>query len=301
MRDGYRHEALAYAGPDGFIASCTALAREGLDRDERLIVLAEAGKVEAVRDELGTAADDVSFVAMDEHGRNPNRVTAMLDAFHSAADGRYCLGINESVFARRPLAALREAQLAEAVLNATALQDWRMALVCLYDTAELDATSLTEMRRTHPVITGEPDNPHFEPELAESLFAHPLDPPPPGAAALVVGPGGLAALRGYVRAEATGLPADRIDDLVLAANEIATNSLQHGGGHCRVTMWRADDAVVCEVRDRGRIHDPLLGRLAPPPTASSGRGLWLANHLCDLVQIRSSEAGTVVRLSIDAS
>ena len=27
-----------------------------------------------------------------------------------------------------------------------------------------------------------------------------------------------------------------------------------------------------------------------------GRGVWLANQLCDLVQIRSGAAGTVVRL-----
>ena len=34
-----------------------------------------------------------------------------------------------------------------------------------------------------------------------------------------------------------------------------------------------------------------------------GRGLWLVNHLCDLVQVRSSQAGNVIRLhmSLDAA
>lgn len=36
------------------------------------------------------------------------------------------------------------------------------------------------------------------------------------------------------------------------------------------------------------------------PTAEEigGRGLWLVNHLCGLVQIRSSAGGTVVRLHL---
>jgi anti-sigma regulatory factor (Ser/Thr protein kinase) len=34
----------------------------------------------------------------------------------------------------------------------------------------------------------------------------------------------------------------------------------------------------------------------PPLSDEGGRGLWLANQLCDLVQIRSGENGTVVRL-----
>jgi hypothetical protein len=39
-----------------------------------------------------------------------------------------------------------------------------------------------------------------------------------------------------------------------------------------------------------------VGRTPPSPDQRAGRGLWLANQLCDLVQIRSTEAGTVVRL-----
>jgi len=34
----------------------------------------------------------------------------------------------------------------------------------------------------------------------------------------------------------------------------------------------------------------------PPLSTEGGRGLWLANQLCDLVQIRSAASGTAVRL-----
>jgi hypothetical protein len=36
----------------------------------------------------------------------------------------------------------------------------------------------------------------------------------------------------------------------------------------------------------------------PEPGELDGRGLWLANQLCDLVQIRSGAGGTRVRLQM---
>jgi anti-sigma regulatory factor (Ser/Thr protein kinase) len=53
---------------------------------------------------------------------------------------------------------------------------------------------------------------------------------------------------------------------------------------------------MCEVRDQGRITHAFAGRERPPDDHPGGRGLWLVNHLCDLVQIRSRPDGNVVRL-----
>ena len=50
------------------------------------------------------------------------------------------------------------------------------------------------------------------------------------------------------------------------------------------------------MRDDGRIEDPLVGRERPRPDQANGRGLWIANQLCDLVQVRSGHDGTEVRL-----
>jgi len=46
----------------------------------------------------------------------------------------------------------------------------------------------------------------------------------------------------------------------------------------------------------GKIADPLADRRKPDPNEPGRRGLWMANQLCDLVQIRVRAAGTVVRL-----
>jgi anti-sigma regulatory factor (Ser/Thr protein kinase) len=61
-------------------------------------------------------------------------------------------------------------------------------------------------------------------------------------------------------------------------------------------VWRDGDRLLVEVEDRGSIAEPLIGRLRPVPAQVGGRGLWLANQFCDLVQIRSGSTGTAVRL-----
>jgi anti-sigma regulatory factor (Ser/Thr protein kinase) len=301
MPDPLRHEALPYAGHDAFVSSCVSLAQEALTRDQRMILLAEEAKVADVRDALGPDAEDITFVPTDQHGRNPNRVMTMLDSFQATSNGRRSLGINESISATRSPLALAEAQFADSVLNAAAVQAWSLDVLCMFDTTVLDAPSLTEMRRSHPFVRGQDSNPDYVPDLATSLFAAALDGGPDEVVILEIDRPELAEMRRLVRGYATGqgIDHDRVEDLALAANEVVTNSLRHGGGSCRLTVWSANSSVVCEVSDSGHITDPLAGRLAPPPSATSGRGLWLANHLCDLVQIRSSEAGTVVRLFMD--
>jgi anti-sigma regulatory factor (Ser/Thr protein kinase) len=110
----------------------------------------------------------------------------------------------------------------------------------------------------------------------------------------------LRAVRRFVDEHAASMgldPASRAD-LVLAASEIATNGVRHGGGWGVVRMWRDADSVVCDFRDSGRIEEPLAGRQRPSSAQTSGYGLWLANQLCDLVQIRTGPSDSNVRLTL---
>jgi anti-sigma regulatory factor (Ser/Thr protein kinase) len=129
-------------------------------------------------------------------------------------------------------------------------------------------------------------------------FAGRFDPSPSGAREFSFGCDGLHELRGLVAGEsaAAGLSPARATDLVLAASELAANSVRHGGGAGTSRCWREPGTLVVEVSDAGRIEEPLVGRLRPAPTQEGGRGLWMANQVCDLVRIRSGETGTAVRL-----
>jgi anti-sigma regulatory factor (Ser/Thr protein kinase) len=75
----------------------------------------------------------------------------------------------------------------------------------------------------------------------------------------------------------------------------------HADGRGTLRVWRDEHALVCEVRDGGTLEDPLLGRERPRLDQASGRGLWLVNQLCDLVQMRSYPHGNVVRLHMRVS
>jgi anti-sigma regulatory factor (Ser/Thr protein kinase) len=113
----------------------------------------------------------------------------------------------------------------------------------------------------------------------------------------------LGALRRLVSeaTERTSLGAERASDLVMAVNELAINSICHGGGHGTLRLWRDRGALMCEVRDDGHIRDVdvRLGAGAPSPDALSGRGLWLVDQLCDDVQISSSpHTGSAVRVQM---
>src|SRR5262249_1092730 len=127
-----------------------------------------------------------------------------------------------------------------------------------------------------------------------------LPNPPGGFEQFAFAMGQLHDLRAFVtrHAAAIGFRAERIADVVLAVNEVATNSLRYGGQRGTLTIWHEGPTLICEVHDTGQIADPLAGRRVPNPTAVGGYALWPVNHLGDLVQVRTGPGGSVVRLHV---
>jgi anti-sigma regulatory factor (Ser/Thr protein kinase) len=108
----------------------------------------------------------------------------------------------------------------------------------------------------------------------------------------------LAALRQIVAEYAVrvGLTEDRVCDLQLAVNELATNTVTHADGPGVLRLWAQSDRLICEISDAGRLTDPLAGRIPPPDDSEHGRGLILINHVCDLVQTYVGSHGTTIRV-----
>ncbi|MFG3707348.1 ATP-binding protein [Micromonospora sp. NPDC047670] len=100
-------------------------------------------------------------------------------------------------------------------------------------------------------------------------------------------------------AHASGLTGQRLDDFVLAVNELITNAVRHGGGRGWLRLWRQSGQLVCEVSDHGGgISAQRLGdRSRPAPDTAGGWGLWLARELSDTMQVDTGAAGTTVRIS----
>jgi serine/threonine-protein kinase RsbW len=115
-----------------------------------------------------------------------------------------------------------------------------------------------------------------------------------------IGPAGLPAIRLQVEtiARDCGLSEERASDWVTAVNELIANAVRHGGGTGDLRIWVEGD-LFCEVRDHGPgfAAEPYLRRAdRPVPSGEGGMGLWIAQQMCDGMEIESGPSGTVVRL-----
>ena len=303
--DTFRHEVAFYDDLDTYLETVIPFLREGLAAGDATMVALGPEKTALVRDALGSAATEIRFENIEELGRNPAR---LLPAWRELAaeqpQGTALRGLGEPVWPGRDAAEIDECHRHESLLNHVFGESGGISLLCPYDSRALPDQVLQEALRTHPQVAGRAGagipSPSWEDDavgpdpLAGELGA-PADAPE-----LRFELQALHELRGFVaRAAATaGLSDERAEDLILAASEIAANSIVHGGGSGRARAWSERGALHFESRDEGRITDPLVGRTRPSAVQADGRGLWMANQLCDLVQIRSSETGTVVRLRV---
>jgi anti-sigma regulatory factor (Ser/Thr protein kinase) len=302
--DTFCHEALFHDGDGEFVDGAMAFVEDGLGRDEAVIVVVTTPKLELLRSALGATAERVQLVDMTQVGRNPTRIISAWSGLlaEHAAGGRRARGIGEPVWPGRSEAELVECGHHESLLN-LAFAGWpAFWLLCPYDTGALDRAVMDEARRNHPTLVQDStrSRSHVYRGLhdAGDVLDGPLTEPAEAPVEIAVSPERLAEVRRLAaeRAEAAGFDRHRVQDVVLAVSELATNTVTHGGGHGVLRTWRDGDALVHEVRDPGVIREPLVGRQRPAPGQLGGRGLWLVNEVCDLVQLRSSPAGTVVRV-----
>ena len=300
----FRHEALLYSGETQFLAATLAFIRHGLADRETVLVAVGAEKIELLQRHLGDDAADVSFVDMAEAGRNPATIIPLWSEFveHNRATGRRFRGIGEPTWPGRSPAALVECKNHEALVNLAFAEGPSWSLLCPYDEAGLESDVIADARATHPYLLdhgGRNPGSDFDPQLTGRPGRDDALPPAPTATEQIrFGPGSLGEIRATVSAYASnvGLARGRVADFVLAINELVGNSLCHGGGAGVLRLWVEPDTLLGEVGDRGTITDPLAGRRRPGPDQSGGRGLWITNHVCDLVQIRSGPGSTVVRV-----
>jgi len=298
---GYRHEALIYAGASDFLDATLDFIGAGLTNREPMLVVLDEDKIDALRRELGRDADAVTFADMTDVGANPGRIIGLWHAFLADnARAGAVRGIGEPVYAERSPAELIECQLHEALLNVAFPDVDEFWLLCPYDLESLPDEVVAEAFRSHPFIVNGGDrrpSPLYRHPDPAVLFGSDLPGPGGGAVSAAFGHHDLAALRRFVaeRAALALFHTAQIEEIVVAVNEVATNAVEHGGGSGIVRLWTHDDTFYFEVVDTGRFDQPLAGRIPPAPTRPDGRGLWMANQLCDLVQIRSYPSGTVVR------
>jgi len=298
---GFQHQALIYEGVDDYLMGTMPFVHGALIADEPLLIAVAEDKGELIAGEMGPDSDRVLFLDMQKVGHNPAAIVPLWCDFVEDHAGPV-RGIGEPAWAARSQAALDECHCHEGLLNVAFASASAWNLLCLYDAEALDAEALERVGRSHSRVRRRgriEESPGFEAQ--PDCLGGELPPPRSRADLLAFGIAGLSEVRQRVAvaAERVGLDSGGVADLVTAASELAANSVVHGGGSGTLRIWSEDDHLLVEVEDQGHIVEPLVGRLRPDVSQEEGRGLWLANQLCDLVQIRSSgESGTRIRLHV---
>ena len=302
-RPGFRHEAVFYDGLDDLVDVLEPFVLDGVRAGEPVLVVELPTPLRALRERLADSPEvrdgDVALVDMLEVGKNPACIIPVWREFVARHPGRAVRGVSEPSWWGRRDIELVECRLHDALLNLAFVDTVAFRLLCPFDVGRLPDDVVTGAMHTHPDVGEHLRHAAYDGQVdARTEFGSALAEAPASAQEIVFGPPDLGLLRTSVRfiGEGAQLAEDVVDDLVLAVHELACNSIEHAGGGGVMRGWSEGNSLVLEVSDSGVIVDPLVGREPVLDVSEGGRGIWMANHLCDLVQVRSGAAGTTVRL-----
>lgn len=296
----FRHEALLYRDHYEYLDTVIPFLRDGVERGEHVVVAVPGHARDEIRDRLGPAAADIDFVDTAPLSGNPARIipalTALVDSH--AADERAIRVLGHPVAAGGHAAEVDERRLHEGLLNVIIPTDAPLWLMCPYDAGSGDPADAQHAAHSHPVILdggGYRGSTSYTGALyVDELFRRRLPAAPADAEERRFTRPEIGDIANRVLAAAfrAGLPVERSHRLTAAMRELASDATVSGPAVLR--WWSAEDAVVCEVEDSVPAA-PVVGRV-PATTRAERKGLWLANQSSDLIQVRSTGTGTVVRV-----
>jgi anti-sigma regulatory factor (Ser/Thr protein kinase) len=301
------HDAFLYTSDEQFVTALVPFLGEGLARGEPAVAITTPDNLALLRDGLGADAAQVRYVdAADWYVRPAaaiaDCVAVVRELTESGASAVRVIG--EPQFG----ATAREWGLwtrYEAIVN-RALGTLPMWVVCLYDTRTLHKQLIRDAYRTHAMVW-----------QANDRQASPRYVEPGALLRQIPEPGLTVAGQPSVQLEIEGdphvwrrpvaaaissdsVPAERVEEFLIAISEVVANALRHGRGRARLALWPRATGAVCEVHNDGLgLDDPFAGYLPPDgDTAAWGMGLWIARQLSEALAIHSGPDGTTVRLGM---
>jgi anti-sigma regulatory factor (Ser/Thr protein kinase) len=296
-----------YGSDEDLRARVLPYLRAGLDRgDEVVAVVTERAEL-ALRAGLGRDGDAVQWRAP---GVSYHRIGQLLEGIRAFLAPRSTGETPIRLLMENDIDGDPDRQTAHLRVEAAAndlFAVYGCPCTCLYDRGRYPGPVLDAVARVHPLILG-PDGAsrvsvgYLEPGTFLTAHAGPLTPVPAEVALDVrcSGPAELRALRRRIvdTGHTLGLPARECGDLLLAANEAATNALRHGVPPARIRVWRGERSVTARIDDQGTSGQraAAAGYHPPASTERAGLGLWVARQLADIVHVAAGPHGTSIEL-----
>ena len=301
-RGSFRHIALFYRSPQEYLDYLVPYVADSLADGIPTLVAVPEPNLRLLREALpACTAGSVTLVDMNQVGRNPGHI---LGGVFGTFAARHPLGtlrvVGEPIWSGRSKLEYPACVQHEALVN-EAFTGRELTMLCPYDATYLDSGALVDAEATHPLLVrvGHPQrtSPGFAPDAAWARYNEPLPSSPTAANYTLQRLTDLSGARQFAAKYARwfGLGGADIADLQLIVNELASNGLQHGRGHCTLMLWETGGQLICQVRDVGHLTDRLAGRRPIISDHTHGCGLFVVNATADLVRIHTAATGTTVQ------
>jgi anti-sigma regulatory factor (Ser/Thr protein kinase) len=311
---GLTHRAFVYDEDTDFLRAAVPFMQEGIDAGDAVLAISSTRGVSELRHALGSGSDAVEFGDSASWYAQPTRTIAAYSSFVAENATARIRVVAEPGWETGSAAEISEWTRYEAIVN-QAFMDVDASVLCLYDRRTTDPGFLDGALLTHPELSDgtrtRPNGAYLDtPAIHARVDRDPLPAPPPEAVPIPIDTGSgtwpptgtdLTSMRSRLseHARRRGMSRPRLNDLLVAATEVATNAIRHGVPPVECRMWAENGDVVVDVTDTGSWEpDDVPGFIPPDPAARSGFGLWGVRMLCGLVQIRTCQPGTAIRLYV---
>jgi anti-sigma regulatory factor (Ser/Thr protein kinase) len=288
--------------------------RDGLALGERVLAVVPAGTEDALRTALGS---DVAERVDWDTGVSYRGLGAMFHGYRRLFAQQRAAGTTVRLISEYPhdAGSGRDVDRLESYLRFEAasnevLSPFGHSWACLYDTRAHPEPLLDRVRQVHPAILSADGRPvgnpgHVRP--ADYLAAHPERlPPVPDDTAVDLVLHTTEQLRDLRRALREWIarpagPGRRVDasragPVLLAADEVATNALQHGRPPVRVRAWAVGDRVRVRVDGPGDGGIPATAGYWAAAEDGAGMGLVVVRGVADTVRVATGGGTTSVSL-----
>jgi anti-sigma regulatory factor (Ser/Thr protein kinase) len=294
------HPAFLYRTQQEYLDCLLPFISDAVAADQSVLVAVPGPNLAVLADGLGQLTADVVMADMTEVGRNPSRILGeVLSRFVEKHPDEPVRMIGEPIWPGRSEVEYPACVQHEALIN-RAFTGRDVTVVCPYHVSQLDPSVIADAHRTHPVLWQNgvvEHNAAYAPEAVLARYNQPLSSDSTAVRYTARKLGDLGGARAFAGAYAQwfGLSADQTADLQLIVSELATASLTHVGGTCRLALWRHDGHVVCEAHEDGCLDDPLAGRRPYGSDSDRGRGLYVVNAVADLVRTHTTTDETTIQ------
>jgi anti-sigma regulatory factor (Ser/Thr protein kinase) len=302
---GHFHEAVRYASDDDLLAVAVPFLAGGAAAGEPTVVSMGPRNTALIRAALPAGAD-VTFLDGDSlYARPTGAIRSYRNLFADHVGGgatqiRVIGELSPGTFGATWDWWARY----EAAVN-HAYDEFPLWSMCAYDTRTTPEPVMADVLRTHP-RTATPDGRHVPSPTYTDPVRYLTEPRTPVPDPIerneplvdLTDPSAAEARQAVRDADRRSLPAQDIDDLVLAVSEAVANACRHGRTPCRLRLWHGTDRVVVSITDAGPgPTEPFAGLLPVGDGTNGGLGLWIMNQMCNHVAMHRQPDGFTIRLT----